>query len=608
MCGIAGFIGKKNIEKSTIQETLNLMMNRGPDNTNFKVFKTQDLVVYLLHSRLSIIDLTDKSNQPFTAFDKTIIFNGEIYNYVEIKNQLKKKGYKFITDSDTEVLLAAFEEYGEKIHDHLIGMWAFAIWDDKKKILFLSRDIFGEKPLYFYETNDGYYFGSEIKFLKSLCKNSLEINIDYIQKFIKYGYRILNKSNETFFTEVKRIQSSHALIINNSLSIRLLKYYKPNLTEERKSSEEVLSEIKNNLLVSMKLRLRSDVPISFCLSGGVDSSGLASIAAKKFNYKIKTYSIIDTHENYNEEENILETVNDLSCEHTSINLNYSNMLERLETLIDYHDSPISTISYLVHSLISEKISKTSSKVVISGTGADELFSGYYDHYLFHLCEFSDQNILKEKIDLWSKFIKPIVRNKFLKDPYLYLNNPEKRDNFYPEVEEFSKFLKVKTKVILPKDKFFTNSILRNRLLNELFFETVPVILKEDDMNSMFYSIENRSPFLDKKLFESTLKINPDQLIKGGTAKFYLRESLKGILNDKVRLDKKKVGFNASIKNIFNFKTKKTQEFFLDNSSVFDIFKKSKIQVLINKEKINETEQKFLFNFINLKIFLQKNSI
>ncbi len=608
MCGIAGFIGKINIEKSIIKETLNLMVNRGPDNSNYEVYKTQDLSVYLLHSRLSIIDLTDKSNQPFTAFNKTIIFNGEIYNYVEIRKQLEKKGYKFITDSDTEVLLAAFEEYGEKIHNYLTGMWAFAIWDDKKKTLFLSRDIFGEKPLYFYETNHGYYFGSEIKFLKSLSKDSLDINLNYIENFIKYGYRILNKSNETFFTEVKRIQSSHAIIINDNLSIRLLKYYTPKLTQQIHSPREVLDEVKNNLLESMRLRLRSDVPISFCLSGGVDSSGLASIAAKVFNYKIKTYSIIDTHENYNEEENILETVNDLSCEHTSINLNYSNMLGRLETLIDYHDSPISTISYLVHSLISEKISNTSSKVVISGTGADELFSGYYDHYLFHLCEFKNQNVLKEKIDLWLKFIKPLVRNKFLKDPNLYINDPERRDNFYPDVEEFSKFLKVETKTIFPKDKLFTKSILRNRLLNELFFETVPVILKEDDMNSMFYSIENRSPFLDKKLFESTLKISPDELIKGGTAKFYLRESLKGILNDKVRLDKKKVGFNASIKNIFNFKTKKTQEFFLDNSPIFDIFKKTKIHFLINKEIINETEQKFLFNFINLKIFLQKNRI
>ena len=607
MCGISGFIGKKELSKETISETLNLMKNRGPDNSDFKKFKCKNIFVYLLHTRLSIIDLSQGSNQPFTAYEKTIIFNGEIYNYIEIRKILKTKGYKFLTNSDTEVLLAAYEEFGSDLHNHLIGMWSFAIWDHKEKKLFVSRDIFGEKPLYYLETSEGFYFGSEIKFIKSLSKYHANIDQSYLKDFIVYGYRVLNKSNRTFFSKIFKLEGSHALSIDDKIKIRKYQYYQPPISEFNISSKNIVSEIRENLLESMRLRLRSDVPISFCLSGGVDSAGLASIASKKFGYNIRTYSIIDCHKNYDETENILSTVKDLSCDHTSIELNYSNMIDRLKNLISYHDSPISTISYLVHSLISERISKTSSKVVVSGTGADELFTGYYDHYLFHFCEFKDKELLKRNINLWERSIKPLVRNKFLKDPNFFREDPDRRDNFYPDINNLSRFINIKFENKFPQDQFISRSILQNRLLNELFFETVPVILKEDDMNSMYYSLENRSPFLDKKLFETMLKVHPKDLIQDGIAKYNLRNSLKGILNEKVRLDKKKVGFNASIKNIFDFNLKSTREIFLDDSTVFKIFKKKHISNLIEQENINESEQKFLFNFINIKFFLQDQS-
>ena len=170
MCGIAGYFCKKQVGKSQIHKTLNLMRNRGPDNQDYRLFRTsgKERFVGLLHSRLSIIDLEPRSNQPFTIGGHTIIFNGEIYNYLELRDTLLERGFTLTTSSDTEVLLHYFRLYGEKCVDFLEGMWAFAVYDSENETLFLSRDRFAEKPLYYYEDHSGFYFGSEIKFLKCL--------------------------------------------------------------------------------------------------------------------------------------------------------------------------------------------------------------------------------------------------------------------------------------------------------------------------------------------------------------------------------------------------------------------------------------------------------
>ena len=204
-----------------------------------------------------------------------------------------------------------------------------------------------------------------------------------------------------------------------------------------------------------------------------------------------------------------------------------------------------------------------------------------------------------------KYVKKYIRNRFLIKPDCFILNKDFRENFYPDIKKYSQCIKSIGQVDLG-DVSFCNSILRNRLMNELFFETIPVILNEDDLNSMYYSLENRSPFLDKNLLGIMLKVESGDLIQNGYAKFILRKVLDGILNDKVRLDRKKIGFNVSIKNIFNFKDNQTYESFLEESEVFDIYKKDKIKSMLESEEILENDQKFLFNFINLKIFLEEN--
>jgi asparagine synthase (glutamine-hydrolysing) len=599
MCGISGFIGKNKISKEVIYKSLNLMKNRGPDGQFYKNIKVDNSVnLYLLHSRLSIIDLKKRSDQPFRKKHITLIFNGEIYNYKEIKKDLEELGYKFYTESDTEVLANAYLHYGEKCVQYFEGMWAFAIWDDRIKKLFLSRDRFGEKPLFFYKNQKGFYFGSEIKFIKSLSLDNFRINKNKINSNLLHGYKSIFQNHTTYFKNILFLEPGHNFILDSHLNKKKYKYWNPIIKQNKKLSYgEICEGVNFYLKKSLKIRLRSDVPIAFCLSGGVDSSLLTSIAVKEFNIKASTYSIIDKDERYNEKRNILATVKDLKCKSNLVYLDYKNTIFNLKKLVKNHDCPIATISYLAHSLLSEKISKNNYKVAISGTGADELFTGYYHHHLLYLKTIKNNKYFKKRFIEWKKFVLPLVRNPNLKN----LSFKNKNSN-YEDIDNIKKFMKK----ILNKDKekkFNNTDILRNKMLNELFYEVIPVILHHDDLNSMYYSIENRSPFLDKNLFEFANSIPTNFLINNGYQKVVLRDSFKNTLNEQVRLDRHKKGFNASINTIVNFKDPKINSYLFDKSSEINDF----VDMKEVKKEIysNNTNQfsKFIFSVLNTKIFM-----
>jgi asparagine synthase (glutamine-hydrolysing) len=605
MCGIAGYIGKKTIDKSVINTTLHLMKNRGPDFQDWRSFGFNDTNIYLLHSRLSIIDLDERSNQPFSFNGATIVFNGEIYNYIEVRNKLKKQGYIFTTNSDTEVLLKAYLEYGEDCVQHFNGMWAFAIWDENNNKLFLSRDRFAEKPLYYFQDNDGFYFASEIKAIQSLRQKKLQVNFDHLKRYLVYGYKFLHKTSQTFFHDLHEIKfSSNATLDCNNNFIQT-KYWKPERKIKEMTLDEAVEGSRHHLLESVRLRLRADVPLAFCLSGGVDSASLTSIAKKEFNYDVSTFSIIDSDERYNEYDNIQATIDDIECKSSMIHLNYENTLERLEDLVAYHDSPVSTITYLTHSMLSEQISDLGYKVSISGTGADELFTGYYDHFNLHLYEMRNHPQFNKYLKDWQDYTGKFVQNPYLKNPKLYFDDQSIRAHNHLDSAKFASYLKEDYSIEITETSY-TDSLLRNRMLNELFHEATPVSLREDDMNSMKYSIENRSPFLDVNLFDFTNSIPNEHLIQNGYAKYVLREAMNGILNDQVRLDRRKKGFNASINSLFDFSNINTRDYFLDSSSaIFDLVNITSVEQMISSKEAASHNSKFLFSFINSKVFLEQ---
>ena len=605
MCGIAGYIGKKTIDKSAIDTTLHLMKNRGPDFQDWRSFGINDTNIYLLHSRLSIIDLDERSNQPFSFNGATLVFNGEIYNYLEVRNKLKKQGHTFTTNSDTEVLLKAYLEYGEDCVQHFNGMWAFAIWDENNNKLFLSRDRFAEKPLYYFQDNDGFYFASEIKAIQSLRQKQLQVNYDHLKRYLVYGYKFLHKTSQTFFHDLREIKfSSNATLDCNNTFIQT-KYWKPERSIKEMTLDQAVEGSRHHLLESVRLRLRADVPLAFCLSGGVDSASLTSIAKKEFNYDVSTFSIIDSDERYNEHDNMQATIDDIKCKSSMMHLNYENTLERLEDLVAYHDSPVSTITYLTHSMLSEQISDLGYKVSISGTGADELFTGYYDHFNLHLYEMRNHPQFNKYLKDWQDYTGKLVQNPYLKNPKLYFDDQSIRAHNHLDSAKFASYLKEDYSIEITETSY-TDSLLRNRMLNELFHEATPVSLREDDMNSMKYSIENRSPFLDVNLFDFTNSIPNEHLIQNGYGKYVLREAMNGILNDQVRLDRRKKGFNASINSLFDFSNISTRDYFLDSSAaIFDLVNITSVEQMISSKEAAGDNSKFLFSFINCKIFLEQ---
>ena len=611
MCGISGYISdEKLIRKNSEINTINLMRLRGPNSDNYITKFVQNKKIALLHSRLNIIDLKERSNQPFIIDNFTLIFNGEIYNYLEIRNKLKHK-YKFKTQSDTEVLLRAFQEYGEKCVDHFVGMWAFAIWDDKKKELFLSRDPFGEKPLYYYLSEKGFFFGSEIKFIKSLCKKNFTINKGLINDHLFLGYKSLNKKNLTYYNKIYSLESSTNIKINLKLKITKKKYWNPKLEVDKKISKyDAIEGIKCHLINSVKYRLRADVPLAFCLSGGIDSSLLASIARKKLNQEISTFSIIDSDPRYNEEENINIINKELKSNSNLIKLKKKkNFFDRMKNLVHQHDGPLATLSYYIHSFLTEQISKQGYKVSISGTGADEIFTGYYDHHLLFFQTIRKSKDFAKNLDMWRKYVLPNIRNENLKNPYSYINNKYDRSIVYEKNYNLFDYSLTKSKSNF-EEKYFCQELMRNRMLNELFYEVVPVILKHDDLNSMYYSIENRSPYLDRDLIEFSLKLSPNYFIENGFQKYLLRCASKRILNDKIRLNRQKKGFNASISSLVDMKNQDNLEYIFDiKSPIAEIINLKQLKKDINKLKVIPNHfSKLIFSLIGSKIFLENPNL
>ena len=603
MCGIAGAISKIDISSERINQTLGLMKNRGPDDSRSEVIIFNNHKIFLLFSRLSIIDLEPRAMQPFSRGALKIITNGELYNHIELRKELNSLGHHFKTKSDTEVMLAAWEQWGESSLDRMEGMWAFALVDIDKQQITLCRDRFGEKPLYVWETSEAYYFGSEPKYLATLAGIKPNINYEQISRFLVNGYKAIYKRPQTFFQNFGEIAPSNYLTFSDNGSSSRARYwdlkYAPAHMDEKTAVDGVRAHLKN----SMKVRLRSDVPVALCLSGGVDSTILSGMAVQDFNENISTFSIIDDDERYNEKENIDAQVSFLGCTNYKIHTSQDNFWDRMSKLIAYHDKPISTLSYYLHSFMSEQISNSGCRVAISGNGADELFAGYYDHYSFWLAEMSSRSNHSKLIADWTNSYGKYVQNPILQNPDVFLHNSAQRDHIYLSAEEFSSWL------IEPFCEPFTESrysdnILRNRMLNELKHETIPVILHEDDRNSMFYSVENRSPYLDRNLAEFLFTVPSRHLIKDGFAKYLLRSAGTGYVSETVLWDKRKKGFNAPIDSLINRKDPQTKDRLLCQSPIFDIIKKEKIERFLHQDMKDNSLSKNLFSFVSVKLFLE----
>lgn len=604
MCGIAGYVGSREVSDERVTQTLALMRRRGPDHAAARKLRTPSgRHVALLHSRLSILDLDERSNQPFAVDGGLIVFNGEMYNFVELRAELERQGFAFRTSSDTEVMLRALRHWGPQTAlDKAEGMWAFAAYDDASGALVLSRDRFGEKPLYFVEDPHGITFGSEVKFISALRGEKLAVDLDHVKRYLVNGYKALYKQPRHFFQGLQELPSASTMTIAPDGTKTVERYWKPRLDiDESMSRDDAVAHTRKALIRSVELRLRADVPIAFCMSGGVDSNALISIAKKELGYNVHGFTIASEDGRYDESELVDKSVAALGLKHTSIPTDTKDFLPRLRELVRYHDAPVYTITYYAHWLLMQSIHEHGYRISVSGTAADELFSGYYDHYLAYLAETKDPAARAA----WMEHVKPVVRNPFLSNPDLFANDASFRDHIYLDAEGFAQYLHQPWSEPFA-ETHFGPSVLRTRMLNELFHEAVPVILHEDDLNAMYYSVENRSPFLDRALFELTMKIPTRHLMRDGYAKAVLRDSMRGIAPDAILDNRQKVGFNAPIFDFLNPADPATRAALLAPSPIWDLIRKNKIEELIDKAFLPNSQSKFLFYFLCSKMFLEEH--
>ncbi|SDJ62869.1 asparagine synthase (glutamine-hydrolyzing) [Flavobacterium noncentrifugens] len=490
MCGIAGIIGKF---QDRLPVMLDAQKHRGPDATGF--FYDEGFAA-LGHNRLSIIDLSSNANQPF--FDASnryaIVFNGEIYNYIELR-ELLSGVYDFKTESDTEVLLAAYIHWGKDCLSKCNGMFAFAVWDQTDKSLFAARDRFGVKPFHYTIAADGFYFASEIKAIHAAGIEKVP-NEKVWASYFAYGS--YGKPDETFWENVQQLPGGHHLELNNG-ELEIAKWYF--FENELKKQPKNLShdEARNHYLAllkdSIKLRFRADVPIGFNLSGGLDSSVLLALVNDFDHGKsaINAYTFYTGDENYDEWPWVEMMLKDTTYPLTKVLLRPEDVEEFSQTIYFHQDEPFGGIPTLAYATIFAQASKDGVKVLLDGQGMDEQWAGY-DYY----SQAGDATIQGVKGS-------PYKINMLSGD---FLNKAEK-----PVYDE-------------PFEK-----ALLNKEYRDIFYTKIPRALRFNDRISMAFSTELREPFLDYRLMEFAFSLPESYKIKAGVTKVMLREIAAEFLSE-----------------------------------------------------------------------------
>ena len=490
MCGIVGeYLFKNNCFDQNIELMLNQIKSRGPDYSGF-ILKDH---ICLGHSRLSIIDLSEASNQPFEDQESqlSMVYNGCIYNYKELRNILIKKGYSFKTSGDTEVVLKSYEEWGYKCLKKFEGDFSLAIWDAKNKILFLARDRFGVKPLYFSKSNKFFRFGSTLQSI--VAKKDINLELDPKSLHMHFSLHAVVPAPNTIFKNIKKIPPGHYLIINEEKQLSINQYWILDGSKESNyitDEKEATSITKDILINSIEKRLSaSDIDVGVLLSGGLDSSLIVALAKDRFP-NLKTYSIgfeDDKEEKGNEFFYSDQVVKKFKTKHKKFIIDNSSVLSKLPEAFKAMSEPMVAQDAVAFYMLSELVSKD-VKVILSGQGADEGFAGYFwykkmNSELNHYSNFS-----KHYLDRSDKEIKEFLNLRF-------------EHNFT------STMIKEKFKAIN------SDSLIGNVLNFDITTLVVDDPVKRVDNMTMAWGLEARVPFLDHKLIEISSKIHPELHLK-----------------------------------------------------------------------------------------------
>ena len=542
MCGVSGIVNKagRPIELVEIKKINDLISHRGPDGEGFYFHSC----LALGHRRLSIIDISPRGHQPMGYLGKyKITYNGEIYNYLEIRELLKNQGYTFFTESDTEVILAAYDYWGNDCLNYFNGMWAFCIHNSSKNELFIARDRFGVKPLYFCENSSIFKFGSEIKQLLN-DEDTNKLNESTLLEYMLTKYD--NHNSQTYFLNVQSLQPSNFMIYdleNHTWIINRYYTLKPDENVKNFSFQEMNDSFKNLFVDSIRLRLRSDVIVGTCLSGGLDSSAISSIASsiyrQKTNEKLISINAVST-DKHNDESEMAQIVSDY-CDINLVKIKptFDDFVTKIDELIYTHEEPFGSPSLFMGYYVYKKAKELNCKVMLNGQGADEILLGY-ERYFTSALKMNKpflfvKDLFAQSANSKLSLFRILANFFYFRFSFVRINYLIKRSFLKKEYKSIKYFDVVKKSC----DSFSDALKLQTIEIAEL---QLPHLLRYEDRNSMKHSIETRLPFLDYRLVEFCIAIPLKFKIFNGWSKYILRKNLFGILPKEIIWRKNKIGF------------------------------------------------------------------
>lgn len=603
MCGIAGIFNiydNKGISKDTLKKMVAIIKHRGPDGFGFY----SDKRIGLAHARLSIIDL-EGGWQPIHNEDKTvwITFNGEIFNYLELREELIEKGHRFYTRSDTEVIVHLYEEYGENCLKYLNGQFAFAIWDKKKENLFIARDRVGIRPLFYTFVNGSIIFASEIKSLFVDQRVNREIDPYALDQIFTFW---MNIPPRTAFKDVMELPAGHFMIINNG-DCRISQYWDPDFSadENARSEEEYAEELRSLLVSSTQLRLRADVSVGAYLSGGIDSSVITSLIKNYTSNHLRTFSVAFYDEVYDESDFQGQMIKHLNTDHSEIKCSYNDIGEIFPDVVWHTEMPILRTAPAPLYLLSKLVRDNGYKVVLTGEGADEILAGYDIFKETKVRKFLERNPDSAFRPLILKKLYPYLKNaptKSLQYAKAFFNVDKNKfpERYYSHMPRWD--MTSKTKLFFSDDiKAELNGYVNYEDLSHILSDNMDnfdylsqaqyleiktllsnyLLSSQGDRMAMGNSIEGRFPFLDHRVIEFCCKLPPNVRMQTLTEKYILKKSMSDLLPDSITKRTKQPYMAPDIKSFFNEGTLDyVEEMFSENalkkSGLFDVNKTRKI--------------------------------
>lgn len=563
MCGIAGIVALDGFDPDTLVQMTHLISYRGPNGFGFAYSEQgQSRRAEIIHNenraphlarpvlglgnrRLAILDTSSLGSMPMEIDNGAycLTFNGEIYNYKEIRAELQSLGHRFKTGTDTEVILHAYQEWGEECLRRFNGMWSFALWDRSKQRVFCARDRFGVKPFYYSLSNRLFVFGSEIKQILMSSGLPRRANDSAVFDFVQYG--LIDHSSATFFEGVFQLPGGHFLTLDLSepLVPIVRRYWELRIEPQANLSEEAATEeFRARFQNAVSLRLRSDVPIGVCLSGGLDSSSILCLARQLApEIQFQTFSACFEEKAIDERAFMSIAIAATGCVGHRTYPKAAAFWDSIHSMAFHHDEPLGSGSTFSQWSIMADARKHGVPVVLCGQGADEILCGYQKYryfYLWHLLRHGDSKLVRELL-LWSRngtkssgkltdvlrYMPAVFRQPF--SPVRRYCTPEFRNTFRSNDSKLGA-----AKSIAARQKV------------DLTYSSIPGMLRHEERNSMAHSVESRLPFLDYQLVEFAVNCPPSFKLRDGWSKWMLRNAMKDVLPEQIRLRKTKLGFDA----------------------------------------------------------------